>query len=254
MARDHAADAAGDPAVLDAKRDLREEVWAALSDAGVARFPGARGRIPNYVGAEAAAERLRATDVWRAADAVKANPDSPQWPVRQRALEDGIRVYMAVPRLAGDHPFLLLDPAALSVAPRAASSIKGSGVHGVPVAIDDVDHIDLVVSGCVAVDRHGARLGKGGGFADLEFALASAAGLITDDTVVVTTVHPLQVVEPGRIPVTGHDVPVDLIVSPDDTIRCDRRHPRPDGIRWDDLSDDKIGAIPLLGRLREESP
>jgi 5-formyltetrahydrofolate cyclo-ligase len=31
---------------------------------------------------------------------VKANPDSAQWPVRQRALEDGKTVYMAVPRPA----------------------------------------------------------------------------------------------------------------------------------------------------------
>jgi 5-formyltetrahydrofolate cyclo-ligase len=47
---DHSADAGGDPAVLDAKRALREEVWAALQDAGAARFPG-----PNFTGAEAAA-------------------------------------------------------------------------------------------------------------------------------------------------------------------------------------------------------
>ena len=35
--------------------------------------------------------------------------------------------------------------------------------------------VDLVVTGCVAVGVDGARLGKGGGFADLEFALATAA-------------------------------------------------------------------------------
>jgi 5-formyltetrahydrofolate cyclo-ligase len=33
--------------------------------------------------------------------------------------------------------------------------------------------VDLVVSGSVAIDRHGARVGKGAGFADLEFALLS---------------------------------------------------------------------------------
>jgi 5-formyltetrahydrofolate cyclo-ligase len=38
---------------------------------------------------------------------VKANPDSAQWPVRQRALEDGKTVYMAVPRLAGREPKVL---------------------------------------------------------------------------------------------------------------------------------------------------
>ncbi len=40
---------------------------------------------------------------------LKANPDSPQWPVRQRALEDGKLLFMAVPRLAEPEPFFLLD-------------------------------------------------------------------------------------------------------------------------------------------------
>jgi len=47
------------------------------------------GRIPNFAGAEAAAERLREHPAWQAARTVKSNPDSPQRPVRQRALEDG---------------------------------------------------------------------------------------------------------------------------------------------------------------------
>jgi hypothetical protein len=48
----------------------------------VARFPGAAGRIPNFTGAEAAAERLRATPEWQAAGTLKANSDSAQLPVR----------------------------------------------------------------------------------------------------------------------------------------------------------------------------
>ncbi len=86
--------------MLAAKAALRDQVWAAMSAAGVARFPGAAGRIPNFTGAEAAAQRLRELPEWRAARGLKANPDLPQLPVRQRALEDGKTVYMAVPRLA----------------------------------------------------------------------------------------------------------------------------------------------------------
>lgn len=252
--RRHDADAGGAPEVLDAKRALREEVWARLTAAGAARFPGARGRIPNFTGAEAAAEQLRSLAAWRSAHTVKANPDAPQWPVRQRALEDGLSLCMAVPRLAGERPFLLLEPERLAVRPRAASSIKGAGVHGVPVAADDLEPFDLVVSGSVAVDADGARLGKGGGFADLEFALARAAGLITDATVVVTTVHPVQVLAPGRIPVTGHDVPVDVVVTPDGVLHCPGRHPRPEGIDWPELSTEKVAAIPLLRRLAAGRP
>ena len=57
--------------------------------------------------------------------------------------------------------------------------------------------------GSVAAGEDGARLGKGGGFADLEFALASAAGLIGPQTVAVTTVHEVQVRPAGVIPRTA---------------------------------------------------
>jgi 5-formyltetrahydrofolate cyclo-ligase len=250
--RRHDHDAGGDPDLLAAKAALREEVWAALSDARAARFPGARGRIPNFVGAEAAAQRLRETDAWARAAAVKANPDSAQLPVRQRALEDGKTVYMAVPRLAEPDPFFLLDPDHLADPPRKAASIAGASRSARRVAVAELTPVDLVVSGCVAVGEDGARLGKGGGFADLEFALASAAGLIGPDIVVVTTVHELQVRPAGTVPTTAHDAPVDLIVTPERIIDCrERRVPRPaDGIRWEELTEEKVAAIPLLRALR----
>ncbi|TMM32866.1 MAG: 5-formyltetrahydrofolate cyclo-ligase [Actinobacteria bacterium] len=248
----HDRDAGGPADVLAAKAALREEVWAALTAARVARFPGAAGRIPNFVGAEAAAQRLRSAREWKSAGTVKANPDSAQLPVRQRALEDGKIVYMAVPRLAEPEPFFLLDPDHLADRPRTAASIRGATRSARRIAVADLAPVDLVVTGCVAVGADGARLGKGGGFADLEFALASAAGLIGTGTMVATTVHELQVRPAGSIPTTDHDVPVDLVVTPDRVIDCrNRRGPRPaDGIRWPELTDEKIDAIPLLRSLR----
>lgn len=222
-----------------------------MKAAGVARFPGAEGRIPNFTGAEAAAGRLRETDRWQRAATVKSNPDSPQWPVRQRALEDAKTLYMAVPRLAEDNPFFLLDPDELADSPRQASSIKGASRSARTVDIDELDPVDLVVTGCVAVSEDGARLGKGGGFSDLEYAVAWEAGLVGPDTVVVTTVHELQVRAPGEIPVTAHDLRLDLVVTPDRVIECEHRGARPEpGVRWEELTEEKIEAIPLLGRLR----
>jgi len=112
-----------------------------------------------------------------------------------------------------------------------------------------------VVMGSVAAGEDDARLGKGGGFADLEFALATAAGLIGPETVCVTTVHELQVVAAGTIPLTSHDVPVDFIVTPDRVIDCRPRHgPRPAiGICWEDLAEEKIAAIPLLAAQRRDA-
>jgi 5-formyltetrahydrofolate cyclo-ligase len=250
--RRHDHDAGGDRAVLDAKAALRDEVWTRLDRPGVARFPKPRNRIPNFVGAEAAARTLATTAEWTAARVVKANPDAPQWPVRQRALEDGKVVFMAVPRLAETDPFFLLDPAELADPPRQASSIKGASRSARTVDVADLEPVDLVVTGCVAVARDGSRLGKGGGFSDLELAVAAAAGLVDERTVVVTTVHPDQIVADGAIPVVGHDIHLDLIVTEDEVVRCPRRRdwtlPELD---WDQLTAQKVASIPLLTRLRE---
>jgi len=250
----HDRDAGGPADVLAAKAALREEVWSAMRAAKVARFPGAAGRIPNFTGAEIAAQRLRGLPAWDAAATVKANPDSAQLPVRQRALEDGKTVYMAVPRLAEPEPFFALDPDHLAEPPRKAASISGASRSARRVMLGELAPVDLVVMGCVAVAEDGARLGKGGGFADLEYALATAAGLIGARTVTVTTVHEIQVKPTGSIPLTSHDVPVDFVVTPERVIdtRAQRGvlSPAEAGIEWDDLTDEKIAAIPLLRALR----
>ena len=70
--------------------------------------------------------------------------------------------------------------------------------------------LDLVVMCRVAAGEDGARLGKGGGFADLEFALTAVADLIGRHTVSVATVHELEMLAAGTMPLTSHDVPVDF--------------------------------------------
>jgi len=119
------------------------------------------------------------------------------------------------------------------------------------VAIHEMRTIDLMVLGAVAVTRQGARLGKGGGFADLEYALLRKEGKIREYTPIVTTVHPLQIVE-ERIPMRSHDTPVDFIVTPDQVIAAPSLHPRPRGIHWELLSEERILAIPVLRKGRRE--
>jgi len=208
-------------------------VWALLEREGAARFPGARGRIPNFRGAEGAAERLADTREWRKAGVLKANPDAPQLPVRKRALADGKVVYMAVPRLREEKPFLRLA---------GDASIKARGAT--PVALDALERVDFVVCGTVAVNRDGARVGKGGGYSDLEFGLLVERGLVDDETLIATTVHPLQLLD-EPLPETEHDFRVDLIATPDEVVRAERAA-RPPGILWDHLTAEKIDAVPVL--------
>jgi 5-formyltetrahydrofolate cyclo-ligase len=179
---------------------------------------------------------------------VKCNPDAPQLPVRRAALREGKTVYMAVPRLRDERCFLRLNPAEIDDVD-AATTVSGSSKHGVPVLPDEIESVDLVVSGSVAVDAEGGRIGKGEGYSDLEFAVLRELGLVDETTVVATTVHELQVCD--EVPVSPHDVPLDLIVTPERTIETDSSRDKPAGIDWDDLPDERLDEIPILRRLAD---
>lgn len=234
---------------MKTKEELREEVWQTLRQQKVARFPGAKGRIPNFIGAEACAKQLAETAYWKAAKFLKVNPDSPQRAIRQRALAEGKTVYMAVPRLRSEKPFIELDPKKLKCSPFVASSIKGAGKYGRPVTLNEVKRIDLVVCGSVAVNRQGARVGKGGGYSDLEFALLTEEKKINPKTPIVTSVHPLQMID-DEIPMTEHDIPLSAIVTPKEVIETKPSFPRPKGIYWLMLPREKIDDIPVLKAKR----
>lgn len=230
------------------KAEVREMIWRAMEVRGVARFPGTKGRIPNFVGAERAALHLKGLRAWRDARVVKINPDAPQLPVRRMALREGKVVYMAVPRLRALECFLELDPARLGARALQAASIKGAERLGRPVRIEDVPAIDLVVCGSVAVNGKGARVGKGGGFSDLEYALLAETGQVTGKTPILTTVHPLQMV-PQAIEMLPHDIPVDVVVTPDGPIPLTPAFPRPRGVYREALSPEKIAEVPVLQEL-----
>jgi len=222
-----------------------------MTEQKAARFPfPIKGRIPNFQGAEDAAERLRALPCYRKAKTLKCNPDAPQNPLRRAALEDGKVVYMAVPRRRKEKCFLMLDPKKIDPRNyRKAASISGSEQFGVGVTPDEMPAIDLIVAGSVAVRKDGTRIGKGGGYSDLEFGIATDLKRVTQKTVIVTTVHDLQVVD-AEWEVKPYDIPVDWIVTPTRAIECKNKHPRPKGVLWDHLKPEMERDIPILERLQ----
>jgi 5-formyltetrahydrofolate cyclo-ligase len=227
-----------------AKQALRERVWDLLDQRGAVQPPGAAGHIPSFVGADQAAERLGALPAWQNAQVIKANPDRAQLPARLLALQAGKLLYMAVPNLATLQPFYLLDPFALTVPFEQAATSHRAAQAAERVSVEAMRPVDLIVCGSVAVNRQGARIGKGAGYSDIEVALLTEAGLISERTVIATTVHNLQVLD-EPLPETEHDFSVDLIATPTEIISCDRRR-RPAGLYWDHLSQDKIATIPAL--------
>ena len=234
------------------KQAIREAVWDRLAADGIARFPfPPHDRIPNFDGADEAARRVTDTDVWARAGAVKANPDSPQLPLRRAALRAGKTVYMAVPRLRDRRCFYELDPAELTDT-EAAPAVSNVADHARQVGPEAIDSLDLVVSGSVAVTEDGARIGKGEGYSDLEYAVLRELGLVDDATPVVTTVHERQVAggpegaTDAAVPVDAHDVPMDYVVTPARTIETRTPHDHPTGIDWDRLDATRIAEIPVL--------
>ena len=235
----------------EAKAAIRECIWRRLDEERVAAFPRPiRGRIPNFKGAREAAARLAELPEFRQARAIKVNPDAPQLPVRQRVLEQGKLLLTPTPRLR--EGFLLVDPARLAPRDsRHAASIGGAAQLAQRIGLNELPRIDLIVVGTVAVSATGARVGKGEGYAELEYATLRQLGRIAEDVAIATTVHDLQVV--GDIPVEPFDVPVDIIVTPTQVIRPHSALPKPAGILWDLLDPHRLEEMPVLKELRERS-
>src|SRR5260370_25661668 len=146
----------------EAKKAIRSRVWDLLVRERVAER-GVHGYIPEFMGAEAAADRLAGLPEWRAAQVVKAVPDRAQQPVRERALRDGKLLYVAVPRLAAELPFFVLDPIELKAAPAEAATREHAAHHARKIGVEDMRRVDIVMSGTAAVNRQATRVGKRAG-------------------------------------------------------------------------------------------
>ncbi|MEM7311095.1 MAG: 5-formyltetrahydrofolate cyclo-ligase [Planctomycetota bacterium] len=215
----------------DDKHALRRRTWTALRAAGVARFPGAVGRVPNFTGAEAAAGHLAREPRFLRARTLLCGADLAQRPVRYAALAAGKRVYLPTRALAGRTPFRVLDPDRLAAGDLwRASSLSGAAELARDVPLGRMLDVDLVVLGCVATAADGARLGRGAGDGDLAYALLREAGAVGARTPVWTTGHPLQILNAGDVPMERHDVPVDAIGHPEGFLDCLRSFRRPRGV------------------------
>ncbi|MEM2909555.1 MAG: 5-formyltetrahydrofolate cyclo-ligase [Nitrososphaerota archaeon] len=229
------------------KDEIRKTVWRLLEEKGVARFPKPIfGRIPNFVGAEEAAYTLCRAPIYRKAEVVKVNPDSPQLEVRRMTLRDGKALLMPTPRLSSG--FLLLDPKKVpSGSVDEAATIKGSFKFGRPMPPSEIPSVDLIVLGSVAVSWEGWRLGKGEGYGEIEYAILREFKKVDESVPVATTVHEFQIVE--FVPHDRYDVPVDYIITRNKLYEIKPHKAKPSGIYWEKLPAEKVKEIPILQQL-----
>lgn len=170
-------------------------MWEHLDTNNLVVFPRpAFGRIPNFKGSEEAAAKLLDLEDFKNAKSIEVNPDKPQEAARILVLENNKTLYVPVPRLKDRLLKHITVPEGSTKSQiREAISRRGIENSGKPIDIDEDIKIDLLVLGSVAVSKEGYRIGKGRGYADLEFGILREMNAVTEETVIVTLVHDCQV-------------------------------------------------------------
>ncbi|NWV19640.1 MTHSD protein, partial [Origma solitaria] len=240
------------PSGVASKGDIREQVWEHLEASGLAEFPRpVHGRIPNFKGSFQACCSIRDMEVFSRAREVKVDPDKPLEGARLAALQARKTLLVPTPRLrTGLFNRIVPPPGATKEILRRCATSQGVKQYSVPVGLDGKAQVDLVVVGSVAVSEKGWRIGKGEGYADMEYAMMVSMGAVQEDTPVVTIVHDCQVLDIAEELLDDHDLTVDYILTPTRTIQTNCKRPKPQGIMWHKVSSEMLGKIPILKTLR----
>uniref|UniRef100_A0A7C3SP82 5-formyltetrahydrofolate cyclo-ligase n=1 Tax=Thermofilum pendens TaxID=2269 RepID=A0A7C3SP82_THEPE len=240
--------AQGSAALERVKSELRKQVWLRLEASEVVVGPRpCYGRVPGFLGGIAAASKIAKLDLFKRARVLYFTPDGASRPLREEALRRGKTIVMSQPNLKG---YVVLEGSGLPESEvKRLSTLRGALLRGERALLLEGIKVDVIVLGSVAVDRSGARLGRGDGLYDLEYALLREMHAAGADTPVLTLVHGLQVLEEG-IPMLPHDVPVDIIATPAELIVVSKpRYRKPSGVIWDLLPIQRIKASRVLSHL-----
>ena len=97
--------------------------------------------------------------------------------------------------------------------------------------------------------RQGLRVGKGHGFFDVECALFSELGVMDESSEIVDIVHDEQIVDLD-VEASPHDVGVDWIVTPTQSIHVVDPVRGPGRIFWDLIPGTEFEHMPPIEELR----
>ncbi len=199
------------------KDEIRKAVWEYMEMNNLVSFPRpCFGRIPNFIGSDIAVQRLKNLKEWKEAKFIFSAPDSVLQYARFEAIKEGKTLLVVAPRVTG---FYLLKNIPKEKAFRA-SSIKGFSEFGKLVEIDSsLPKVDLYLTGAVACDLKGNRIGKGTGFGDREDEILSKGGLIDKKTPRIALVHEAQIFEDFSYLMDKWDKKISIIVTPEKVYR-----------------------------------
>lgn len=239
------------------KRSIRLDTWQKIKDQKLSplrRF-SVFNKIPNYVGADKAAELLAETEEFQKAKTVKVNIDLAQEPVKVEVIKARKTLFVP-PAQKSSNVYAKIkncNPDEVDLATqKKIIKLQGEEDTFEEIDINGIQQLDMIVVGSCAVSRQGHRIGKGNGYVDLDIGILTYLGVITKDTLIVTTVHDVQVYDtlPENL-FQSYDLPLDLIVTPTEVIRVSKRLPRPKGIEWKLLSSRRLEIVPVLKCIKE---
>ena len=199
------------------KQTIREWMWNKLTDEQIAQFPlPCYGRIPNFKGMETASKQIFKLPEFKKSNLIFSAPDYVLHSLREITLQNRKELLVATPHIQG---FLLLKDIPPKMISKAVT-IKEMSKFGTQVKLDQISGpVDIFCQGSVAVDRKGNRLGKGKGYGDQEFQLLRSEGLIADQTLIITLIHDVQLLDDFSYLMEPQDVKVQVILTPMEIIR-----------------------------------
>lgn len=208
--------------------------------------------VPDFDGSDACHSALRERGEYADARLLLIAPDNSLQGAIEHALADGKRVL--VPTYGLRRGFVLLDPAEVPEQQRAfAATLDGLERFGRRLTFDELralGHVDVIVTGAIAVTAQGVHVGSGRAYIDLEWGILSTIRIADDTTTVVGIVHDRQYVDvpipPGRF-----DLPIDIAITPSGAHEIRHGRARPAGITWNAVTDDQIASLTYLAELRD---
>lgn len=238
------------------KHGFRCLVWDLMEQKQEILFPHpCHGRIPNFRGRESASENLAALSTFKSARVIKINPSLAQEHVRFLAL--ACSKVLITPGSDCAAPFYKIDPSFLSRKQIQRAATKGGArTLGSMVSLAGLGNlrVQLVVVGSVVVNPiTGARLGKGQGYSDIEYAIMAQLGVVSNrSTVVATVVHETQLVNDlPDVVMEHHDLPVNLIATPKRVIFTRCSFDKPEQVNWSAVTDEMLASMPALKDLQD---
>ena len=212
--------------------------------------------IADYEGSDAGAELLAGLDAYRDAKVLFVTPDNNLEFFRERVIRDGKTMIMT--NYGISRGFFIIRPGDVPEGKEELAStldgVQRFWTHRTLAQLaDEVELVDLLISGASAITPSGIRFGKGHGYFDLEWAMFYTKGLVDPErSVVVAVGHDCQVVD-VPVAVRPYDTAIDIIVTPTQVIETRNEFAKPTGgVFWYLLEPDMLGRIPPLQELWAE--